>query len=371
MTRKGRAVSLRTSGTGIWLEQPAHAVSLRTSNLGIWLAGLLALAGVALLAFLALMPGRRAAETRIAIPPVARVTDLTGTLGADEQNALASKLADFEHASGAQLAVLVLPSTKPETIEQYGIRLAEAWKLGRKGMDDGVILIVAKDDHKLRIEVGYGLEGNIPDAVASRIIEETMVPAFKADNFYQGINAGVDRIIHAAVGAAAAPTPQQDAAPDQAAAAPAPAADETAEAPDAAQTPQADSEEATLERYAREQRRMDREEYLILGLMVFCLVIAVALRRRLGSLGGPLAGGALFAAVCLLLSHWLEVDAVVLAVFGGSVVSVLSLAGIRGWNSRSSGSFSSRSDSMFGSGSGDSFGGGGGGFGGGGASGGW
>lgn len=135
------------------------------------------------------------AET--AIPPVARVTDLTGTLSAVQQQMLSTRLADFEREQGSQLAVLVLSTTKPETIEQYGIRVGEAWKLGRKGVDDGVILIVAKDDHRLRIEVGYGLEGEIPDVIAKRIIDDAIAPAFKTGDYYAGIDAGVDQIISA------------------------------------------------------------------------------------------------------------------------------------------------------------------------------
>src|SRR4249920_408499 len=107
----------------------------------------------------------------VAVPPLkARVTDLTGTLSASETQALDSRLRDFERAKGSQIAVLMLPSTQPETIEQYSIRVAEAWKIGRARVDDGVILVVAKNDRALRIEVGRGLEGAIPDALAKRIV---------------------------------------------------------------------------------------------------------------------------------------------------------------------------------------------------------
>jgi uncharacterized protein len=365
MARAGRAVSLRTSGTGIWLEQPAHAISLRSSNLGMWLAGLLALAGAALLAYLVLVPGRQAAAARAAIPAVARVTDLTGTLDADEQNALTTKLADFEHAGGAQLAVLILPSTRPETIEQYGIRLAEAWKLGRKGVDDGAILIVAKDDHKLRIEVGYGLEGSIPDAVASRIIEETIVPAFKTDHFYQGINAGVDRIIHAIQGDDAART-QQATAPQagdesQPESVPGPAA------ASAATEPTAGADDAGAQQQLEEwERRSDLAEHLLLWLIAFSLVFPLVAQRWLGRLGASFAAGCLFTALGLLLSWLLAPDMLNLVLIGGPLVALFAWAGISGWNSGGSGGFSSSS-----SGSSSSFSGGGGGFGGGGASGSW
>lgn len=136
-----------------------------------------------------------AAHAEVAIPALsARVTDLTSTLDAPAKAAIEAKLADLERKKGSQLAVLIVPTTQPETIEQYGIRVAEAWKLGRKGVDDGVILLVAKDDRTVRIEVGYGLEGAIPDVVAKRIIDEIIVPRFKQGDFAAGINAGVDAL---------------------------------------------------------------------------------------------------------------------------------------------------------------------------------
>ncbi|MCE9597479.1 MAG: YgcG family protein [Spirochaetia bacterium] len=124
-----------------------------------------------------------------------RVTDLTQTLSPEELSAIEGKLAALEKEKGSQAAVLILPTTGQETIEQYSIRVAEAWKIGRKGVDDGVILIVAKDDRKLRIEVGYGLEGVLPDVICKRIIDEQIVPHFKANEFNLGINAGIDAII--------------------------------------------------------------------------------------------------------------------------------------------------------------------------------
>ena len=111
-----------------------------------------------------------AAWADIAVPPLkSRVTDLTATLNAGQRAALESKLADLEQKKGSQIAVLLVPTTQPETIEQYGIRVAETWKLGRKGVDDGVLLLIAKDDRKLRIEAGRGLEGVLPDAIAKQI----------------------------------------------------------------------------------------------------------------------------------------------------------------------------------------------------------
>lgn len=135
------------------------------------------------------------AWAEVAVPPLARVTDQTGTLSSAQQQALSDRLAAFEQAKGSQIAVLVLPSTEPETIEQYAIRVAEAWKLGRKGVDDGVLLVVAMRDRAVRIEVGYGLEGAIPDAIAKRIIEEVITPRFRAGDYVGGIDAGVDQLV--------------------------------------------------------------------------------------------------------------------------------------------------------------------------------
>ena len=138
-------------------------------------------------------PAYTAAE--IAVPPLkARVTDLTATLTSDQRAALEQKLAALEARKGSQVAVLLVPTTQPETVEQYAIRVFDQWKLGRKGMDDGVLLLVAKNERRLRIEVGYGLEGAIPDAIAKRVIDEDIVPLFKQGNFYGGISAGTDRV---------------------------------------------------------------------------------------------------------------------------------------------------------------------------------
>jgi uncharacterized protein len=142
-----------------------------------------------------------AAQSLQPVPKLsARVTDLTGTLTAAEQTALEQKLASFEAAKGAQLALLIVPSTKPEEIEQYSIRVVDQWKLGRasaggKRVDDGALLLVAKNDHRVRIEVGYGLEGVLTDALSSRIIDETIRPAFRQGNFYAGIDGGLDQMM--------------------------------------------------------------------------------------------------------------------------------------------------------------------------------
>ncbi len=137
-----------------------------------------------------------AASAQVAVPVLsARVSDLTATLQPAQRQALESKLATFERERGSQVAVLLVPTTQPETIEQYAIRVVEQWKLGRAQQDDGVLLLIAKSDRTLRIEVGQGLEGAIPDAVAKRIIEEQILPRLRAGDFSGGIEAGVDTIL--------------------------------------------------------------------------------------------------------------------------------------------------------------------------------
>jgi uncharacterized protein len=123
-----------------------------------------------------------------------RVVDLTGTLHSNDTAHIVQKLQDFEEKKGSQLVVVILPTSGDEVIEQFAIRLVEKWKIGREAIDDGVLLIIAKDDRKVRIEVAYGLEGAIPDALAKRIIEEIIVPQFKSGDFYHGIDQGVDAI---------------------------------------------------------------------------------------------------------------------------------------------------------------------------------
>lgn len=124
-----------------------------------------------------------------------RVTDLTNTLSKEQLNFLEQILTDFENDNGSQVAVLMLPSTGNESIEEFSIRVAEEWEIGREEYDDGVILLIAKNDRELRIEVGYGLESVITDANASIIINDYIVPSFKEGNFYSGIYNGINQII--------------------------------------------------------------------------------------------------------------------------------------------------------------------------------
>ena len=147
----------------------------------------------------ALLPILGWSASEVALPTLTeRVTDLTGTLSADEKASLTASLTALEKDKGAQVAIVMLPTTQPEAIEQFSIRLADAWKIGRKGVDDGVIIIVAKNDRKMRIEVGYGLEGAIPDAIAKRIVAEQMGPRFREGDFAGGLKAAVatlDKVI--------------------------------------------------------------------------------------------------------------------------------------------------------------------------------
>ena len=129
------------------------------------------------------------------IPPLSsRVTDAAAVLGVSAKQELEAKLAAFEQTTGGQLAVLIVKTAEPETIDQYGIRVGDAWKIGKKGKDTGAILIVAMKEKKLRIEVGYGWEGALPDVEAKRIIREVITPYFKQSQYAQGISAGIDKI---------------------------------------------------------------------------------------------------------------------------------------------------------------------------------
>ncbi|MBQ4854488.1 TPM domain-containing protein [Rhodanobacter sp. B2A1Ga4] len=127
-----------------------------------------------------------------AVPKLARhVTDLTGTLSAPQVDQLDAQLVALEKAKGAQLVVLMVGSTGEQDIEGYSLAVAEANKVGRKGTDDGVLLLVAKDDRRVRIEVGYGLEGAIPDAATARIIREYIAPKFRGNDYFGGISDAV------------------------------------------------------------------------------------------------------------------------------------------------------------------------------------
>jgi uncharacterized protein len=278
-----------------------------------------------LLFLLCLVPALAHAD--VAIPPLkARVTDLTQTLDPARRQALESKLETLEREKGSQVAVLILPTTEPETIEQYSIRVADAWKLGRQDPDDGVLLIVAKDDRDLRVEVGRGLEGAIPDAIANRIVEDTIVPRFRDGDFAGGIEAGVDRIA-ALVRGEALPEPTA---------------------------------------YRNSGKRTGAAPDALIGLIFALFALGQFLRAILGSLlGGVCAGGLAFGLVLVFL-HSLP-----LAVLAGAIGFFLTLVGLRGggWGSGGGSFGGGHFGGGLGGGGGFSFGGGS--FGGGGASGRW
>ena len=284
-----------------------------------------------------------AAFADVAVPPLTgRVVDQTGTLSSGDIASLTQTLRALELRKGSQVAVLIVPTTQPETIEQYSIRVAEAWKIGRKKIDDGALLVVAKNDRKLRIEVGYGLEGALNDATAKRIIDEIITPKFRSGDFVGGISEGVDRIIGVIDGE---PLP-----------APPPPAPRHVE-PDSA-----------LYQFLNPLNPFT---------IIFILLLGGMFRRVFGRLFGSLASGGLIG-----LLVWFVFGSLILSALAGIVASVFTMfsdaitapspAGHGrggGWSSGGSGS----SWSGGGSSSSDSggFSGGGGSFGGGGASGSW
>jgi uncharacterized protein len=258
-----------------------------------------------------------AGQELVPVPELrARVTDLTGTLDPSEEASLEARLQDLETETGTQIAVLLVPTVRPEAIEQYALRVAESWRLGREGVDDGALLLVALEDRQVRIEVGYGLEGALADATANRIIDEEILPRFRAGDFYGGLVAGVDRMVAVARGEEL-PPPE----------APAP---------------------------------MSENPGAFLPTALFIAFIAGSfLSALLGRVPGALATGGLTGFVTFAMSS-LPVAAGVAAVV--AFVLTLMMSGARGWSSpRRGGAI------------GGGFGGGGfgGGFGGGGASGGW
>ncbi len=277
-----------------------------------------------------------AASADVAVPQLTgRVVDQTGTLSSGDVAALTQTLKNLEARKGSQVAVLIVPTTAPETIEQYSIRVAEAWKIGRKKIDDGALLLVAKDDHKLRIEVGYGLEGALTDVTARRIIDEVITPKFRSGDFAGGISAGIDRIVGVIDGE---PLP-----------APAPE--------------------------AQSFHGEDRYDILFNPLILFGMfavggVLRVALGRLLGSLGiGGVFGLVAWLAVgSLMVSVIAAVGAFAFAMFAGSASSIQRTGGWSGGGGSFSGSSDSGSSSSSDSGG---FSGEGGSFGGGGASGSW
>jgi uncharacterized protein len=271
-----------------------------------------------------------AAAAQVAVPPLSgRVVDQTATLTGEEKASLEATLKAFEARKGSQIAVLIVPTTAPEAIEQYSIRVAEAWKIGRKKVDDGAILVVAKDDHKLRIEVGYGLEGALTDVTTKRIIDEIITPKFRSGDFAGGISAGVDQIIRVVDGE---PLP----APVQ-------------------QRPSSNL--------------LDHIDptFLIFGVVILSGMLRSALGRLLGSLaaGGVVATAIWFVAGSLVLSGVLGLVAFLFTMFIDIAAASSGFGRSGGFVGGGGGSFSRGSSESGG------FSGGGGSFGGGGASGSW
>lgn len=281
------------------------------------------------------------AQELVAVPPLkSPVTDAAGILTPDQSAALDAKLRAFSDARGSQVAVLVVPTTQPEDIEQYAIRVAEAWQLGREGVDDGALLLVAVQDRRVRIEVGYGLEGALPDAIANRIIDQDIVPQFRGGDYYGGITAGVDRMLRVIEGE---PLPE-----------PAP------------RSPAQD---------------VPGLFQLLPFLFVFALIGGSIFRGLFGRVGGALTTGGLVGALT-----WLLVGILGLALGAGIVAFIFALiggfggggSGGGGWYSRRHGGgwgypggFGGGIGRGGGGGLGGGWSGGGGGFGGGGASGSW
>ncbi len=258
------------------------------------------------------------AADEVPVPPLkARITDLTGTLDSGQLASLESDLRAFEQRKGSQIAVLMLPSTQPESIEQYSIRVAERWKIGRAKVDDGVILIIAKKDQRLRIEVGYGLEGAIPDVVAKRVIREVIAPHLLANDFYGGIREGAQTLMKLIEG------------------------------------------EKLPARARTQGSSVDDYQSLFVVLLIVVVVAGGVLKAVFGRLLGSAATGAAAGFIA-----WVIAGALGAAVIAGIVAFFIALmGGGRGYY-----------PSGFGGGlggGGGGFGGGGGGFGGGGASGGW
>ncbi len=275
------------------------------------------------------------AFAEVAVPALTgRVVDQTGTLTAGEQATLNGTLADFEARKGSQIAVLIVPTTDPESIEQFSIRVAEAWKIGRKKVDDGAILLVAKNDRKLRIEVGYGLEGALTDVTTKRIIDETIAPRFKSGDFAGGISTGVDRMIKVIDGEPLPPPPARS---------------------------EWSGDSGVFE------QMFEYAPFFLFG----ALFVGGILRAILGRLFGSLAFGGL-----VTLGMWFVLSSFPIALIFGVIAGVISLIGDAFGSSgggysggrSSGGSWSSGSSS---SSSGGGFSGGGGSFGGGGASGSW
>ena len=271
----------------------------------------------------------------VAVPPLSgRVVDQTGTLAAGDIASLTQTLKDLETRKGSQIAVVIVPTTDGEAIEQFALRVAEAWKIGRKKVDDGALLVIAKNDRRLRIEVGYGLEGALTDVTTKRIIDEDITPKFKAGDFAGGVSTGVDRMVRIVNG----------------------------------------------EKLPEPEPPHWQDSGLLSGIdpfnpfvLAFVFIIGSALRAALGRLVGSAATGGFVGVLAWLLVGSLGVAAVVgvLAFLIFAFIDLMPSGGSRGTRGGWSGGSSSDWGSSSSGSSSGGFSGGGGSFGGGGASGSW
>ena len=277
-----------------------------------------------------------AALALVAVPQLSgRVVDQTGTLSAGDIATLTQTLRDLETRKGSQVAVLIVPTTDGEAIEQYALRVAEAWKIGRKKIDDGALLVIAKNDRRLRIEVGYGLEGALTDVTTKRIIDEDITPKFKAGDFAGGVSTGVDRMVRI-VNGEKLPEPEPP--------------------------------------HWQDTGLLNGIDPFNPFVLVFVFIVGAALRAALGRLVGSAATGCFVGVFAWLLFGSLGAAAIVgvLAFLVSAFIDLMPSGGSRGtrggWSSGGSSDWSSGSSSGS---SGGGFSGGGGSFGGGGASGSW
>jgi uncharacterized protein len=291
-----------------------------------------------LLLALALLAGAGAlAQDVLPVPPLsARVIDQTATLSDAQRGALEAKLADFEASAGTQIVVLMVPATAPEDIAAYAQRVADSWKIGRRDVGDGLLLVVAKDERKLRIEVAKTLEGAVPDLAARQVIDNALRPAFRSGDYAGGLNAGVDQLMARIQGEAL----------------PAPAARQSAR-------PGLQLEEIGI--------------FLFFAVPVIGSVLTRLMGRKLGSLAtAGIAGGmSWWLTASLLLAVGAGIATLVLVGLFGVGSAVRALGGGRRGGSIGHGGWGGGSGGGFGGGGGGFSSGGGGNFGGGGASGGW
>lgn len=278
------------------------------------------------------------ALAEVAVPQLrAPVTDQTGTLTPDQVARLEQQLRAFEAKKGSQIAVLIVPTTQPETAQEYSLRVAETWKLGRRGVNDGILLLVAKNDRAVFIQVGYGLEGAVTDVMANRIREQVIVPRFRNGDFFGGLSEAVTRMT-ALIEGEPLPEPTQS------------------------------------------QRGAPRGDAFGTALPLLLMVVVVGggiLRRLLGTIGGASVTAGIAAAIvwfltsALVISIGAAVIAFVIALFGGGGGGGWTSGRRGGWGGIGSGWGGGFGGGGWSGGGGGGWSGGGGTFGGGGAGGRW